>query len=426
MSILIVLFSWLLAAGCSGAKNAPAYYDMPPSTSAGPGGGGYGGYRGDEAQPIAREEMDYEYEYEPIAEDSSSRGSRIALAPRKAPPPSPPPPPPSTATIVTSPQPEPEPAVTTPTPEAPARMVHYDGWMQIRVANPRETLEAAVTLTAEMGGRTERMSGNTVTLRIPVERFEEGFAALLALGDVMNKSIRADDVTEAYTAIDLRANTLRATQKRLIALIARAKDEAEKLKLLAELTRVTTELDAIESQLRTLSDLAAMSRITLEAYPREAFQAQGGRPTLDGFAWIAALSPFRRAIWEDDHRIALPVPDGLVSLSNRGPFVAESADGTVLWTMRLPNDPVGSGPFWLASIQDRLASEFVEPQPSRVRAWECLSLLEPGAEEPYRWQICVKPDGNKLHVAQVFYPGKAQFDRYGAAIEAALSAGGES
>ena len=169
-----------------------------------------------------------------------------------------------------------------------------------------------------------------------------------------------------------------------------------------------------------------MSRITLEAYPREAFQAQGGRPALDGFSWIASLSPFNRSVWDDDHRVALPVPDGLVGLSSKGPFVAESADGTVFWTMRLQNDPVGSSPFWLSAVQDRLAGEFVSPEPSRVRSWECLSLLEPGSEEPYRWQICVKTEGNKLQVAQVFYPSKAQFERYGAAIESSLSAGGES
>lgn len=313
-----------------------------------------------------------------------------------------------------------------PQPTAPARMVHYDGWMQLRVANPRETLEAAADLAEGMGGRVERLAGTTVTLRVPVEKFDAAWKELLALGEVMNKTVRADDVTEAYTAIDLRAKTLRATQARLVALLAKAKDEQEKLKLLAELTRVSTELDAIESQLRTLSDLAAMSRITVEAVPRQAFQAQGGRPSLSGFQWIAQLSPFRRSIWEDDHRVALPVPDDLVSLSPKGPFVAESADGTVLWTMRVANDPIGSSAFWLAAIQDRLATEFAQPEQKRIGSWECLSLQEPGADEPYRWQICVRAAGKHVEVAQVFYPDQAQHQRYGAAIEAALSRGGES
>jgi hypothetical protein len=407
-------FFWLWAPGCAkSAKSEAAYYGYAPAPVSG-AAGGYGAAAAyDDAEmsrPAAREEMDY------------SRGDRKSAP--MAPPPPPPPPP---ATPGAPPPAEPaQPPASTLTPAPAARMVHYDGWMQLRVANPRETLESAVKLAEALGGRTERMAGTTVTLRVPVEKFDEGWKQLLALGDVASKSVRADDVTESFTALDLRADTLRATQRRLVALLAKAKDEQEKLQLLAELTRVRTELDALESQLRTLSDLASMSRITVEAIAREAFQAQGGRPSLAGFEWIASLSPFRRQWWEDDHRVDLPVPDGLVSLSSKGPFVAESADGTVIWTMRVPNDPVGSASFWLGAIQDRLASEFAEPQPSRIRAWECVSMQEPGAEDPYRWQICVQPNGNKLHVVQVFYPNHAQFERYGAAVEASLSAGGES
>src|SRR4029079_788180 len=128
-----------------------------------------------------------------------------------------------------------------------------------------------------------------------------------------------DDVTEAFTAIDLRARTLRATQARLVELLGKAKEEEEKLRLLQELTRVSEELDAIETQLRTLSDLASMSRITVEAVAREAFTSGGGRPELDGFGWIRGLSPFNRSPGEDPHRVELPVPDGLVGLAPRGP-----------------------------------------------------------------------------------------------------------
>jgi hypothetical protein len=412
-------FLWLWAPGCAKSAKSEAYYDYAPSPTTGSGGGyGYGGAYDEaersDAPAAAREEMDYKAD--------RGGGGRAA---KSQPAPPPPPPPPTTPGAPPADDGNQQP-VSTPGPTPAARMVHYDGWMQLRVANPRETLEAAIELAEGLGGRTERLAGNTVTLRVPVEKFDESWKQLLALGDVAAKSVRADDVTEAFTALDLRAETLRATQKRLVVLLAKAKDEQEKLQLLAELTRVRTELDALESQLRTLSDLASMSRITLEAVAREAFQAQGGRPTLAGFEWIAALSPFRRQWWDDDHRVDLPVPEGLVSLSTKGPFVAESADGTVIWTMRVPNDPVGSGSFWLGAIQDRLATEFSEPQPSRIRGWECLSLLEPGAEEPYRWQICVQPSGNKLHVVQVFYPSQAQFERYGAAVEASLSAGGES
>jgi hypothetical protein len=334
--------------------------------------------------------------------------------PTKSLPPPPPPPPPGQPADPSAPTSKP----------APDRMIHYEGWARLKVANPRETLEAVVAVAESVGGRTEQLAGGTVSIRVPVGRFEEAWDQVLALGDVMDRSVRADDVTEAFTAIDLRARTLRATQSRLVELLGKAKEEEEKLRLLQELTRVSEELDAIESQLRTLSDLAAMSRISVEAVAREAFTSGGGRPELDGFEWIGGLSPFNRGVREDPHRVELPVPEGLVALTPRGAFVAESPDGTVVWTMRVPNDPIGGGTYWIAAVEDRLAEEFSAPVRSRLGEWECLALQEPGNEEPYRWQVCVRPVGRKLEVAQVYYPSPSQVERYAPGIEQALTSGG--
>jgi hypothetical protein len=303
-------------------------------------------------------------------------------------------------------------------------MIHYDGWVRSRVADPRASIDTVIAIAEEVGGRTEQVAGNTVTIRVPVATFEATWERVLAVGDVIDRSIRADDVTEAFTAIDLRAKTLRATQQRLIELLGKAKDEEEKLRLLQEITRVSEELDVIESQLRTLSDLAAMSRISVEFVPREAFTRSGGQSELDGFSWIRVLSPLNNAVWDDRHRVELPVPEGLVSLSPRGPFRAESPEGTVLWTMRVPNDPVGQATFWVSAIEERLADEFEAPTRRRLGGWECLGLVEPGAEEPYTWTVCVQTAGNKLHVAQVYYPSPAEVERYAPAIEASLTEAG--
>jgi hypothetical protein len=314
--------------------------------------------------------------------------------------------------------------VTLPGPQRAERMVHYDGWVRSRVADPRLAVEEVVAIAADLGGRTDRMQGSTVTVRIPVDAFDEAWERVLAVGDVMDRSVRADDVTEAFTAIELRARTLRETQKRLIELLGKAKEEEEKLRLLQQITQVSEELDRIESQLRVLGDLAAMSRIHAEFVPRQAFTAGGGRPALDGFDWIAALSPFNRSVLDDDKRIEVPVPDGLVSLSPRGPFVAESADGAVVWTMRVANDPVGDAAYWRSVIEERVADDFRAVEPLELGGWRCLAMSEPGAEAPYRWEVCVRTVGNKVHVAQVFAPGPEQVERYGEAVHAALAAAG--
>lgn len=396
-------------AACSAKKAETAYYAPSPVSGASMG---YGG------APAAMD--DYMEMEEAVA--LSSRGES---APRRAPkgaPPAPPPPPPPPGKPQGAPPEEPPPD------EAPEaeRMVHYEGYAQLRVANPVDLLDQVIAVAEAAGGRTERLYGQQVTVRVPVATFDDTWAKILALGDVMNKTVRADDVTDQFLAVDLRVSNLRTTRARLVDLLAKTTDENEKLQLLAQITRVTEELDQFESQLRTLSELAAMSRISVDAVAREAFAGSSQRPELSGFEWIRNLSPFNRAPWDDDKRVALPVPDGLVSLSRTGPFAAESADGVVLWTMRLANDPVGTAPFWIGSVEDRLADDFQNPGQRAVGGWYCLDLDQPGADEPYHWTVCARTTGNKLDVAQVYYPTPQTRERYGALVDAALVGGGDS
>lgn len=349
----------------------------------------------------------------PSYDRSSKRaGSAAGLVP------SAPPPPPLVEAATSEPSSAPAGAVD--------RMVHYEGYAQLRHANPSELLDRVIAVAEASGGRTERLAGATVIVRVPVAAFEQTYAQILALGDVMSKSVRADDVTDQFLAVDLRVKNLRTTRDRLVQLLARATEQEEKLRLLAEITRVTEELDAFESQLRTLSDLAAMSRISVTAVPREAFANASQQPELHGFEWIRSLSPFRRSVWADDKRVSLVVPEGLVALSKSGPFAAESADGVVVWTMRLPNDPVGDADFWIDAVEDRIASEFAAPTARDLGAWRCLELDQPGADEPYHWSICARTAGDKLELGQVYYPSPAMVARYGAAVEASFAGGGDS
>jgi len=311
-------------------------------------------------------------------------------------------------------------------PVPPSRMVHYDGWAELRATDPAEVVDQIAAIGVGAGGRVDHLSANNVTIRVPAGRFSEIWELVLALTDVVEQQVRAEDVTEQYLAVELRVRTLRETQARLVRLLARAQSEEEKLALLQHITRVTEDLDRTESQMRTLADLAAMSRISAHVTPRRPLGGGSGRAQIAGFAWIDALSPFHHTTGAHGKRIALPVPPELVSLSDKGPFIAESADGAVLWTHRVDNDPVGDGAFWVSAIEGRLAEDFVGQTRRSIGRWDCLSLDEPGSDEPYRWMVCVAPAGKFLEVAQVFLENPGQVARYGEPIEDALSAGGAS
>lgn len=310
-----------------------------------------------------------------------------------------------------------------PAPAAAVRMVHYDGYAQLRVTRVEEGVAALTALAASVGGAVERVSGRSVTLRVPVARFQEAFDAALALGDVLGQSITAEDVTEAFTAVDLRLSTARATRDRLVVLLAKAEDEQEKLQLVRQIQRVSEEIDVLEAQVRTLADLAARSRITVELVPREALAWQGPDAETAEMAWIRGLSPFRRDLALDSRKLALDVPEGMVGLDLRRAFVAEAPDGARIWSHSVKNLPVGDAAFWLAALESRLARDFASVQRSTAGGFAVLTLVDRG-DDPYTWMVAVRITGGRLELVQAYLPDPAQAARYGEAVRAVLAAAG--
>ncbi|MEL6349556.1 MAG: DUF4349 domain-containing protein [Myxococcota bacterium] len=301
----------------------------------------------------------------------------------------------------------------------PQRMVHYNGYLHLRVTDPEESIDGFVTVAQEAGGFIESRTDSRVTMRVPVDRFEATYETLLGRGDVLERSVTAEDVTEAFTAVDLRLQTLKTTHDRLVELLARAKTEEEKLALLQQIQRVSEEIDVVEGQMRTLSSLASFSRITVQTSARSAFSDRPATQDAAGIGWIARLSPFRRDVG-DDKRVALAEPEGMVVLSPRGRFIAESADGAVVWTARFRNDPRGEASFWINAVEERLAPQFADAAISEVGSFQMIRFVEEGG---YRYLIGVRDAGKWVEVVQVYYPAQDHEDRYGDAVMNAIRGG---
>jgi len=301
------------------------------------------------------------------------------------------------------------------------RMVHYGGYARLKVARVDEGIDALTALAKSLDGKVERVGGNNVTIRVPVSTFKTSFEQVLELGEVLDKQITAQDVTASFTAVELRLKTAKSTRDRLIDLLARAKDEQEKLTLVREIQRLTQQILGMESQSRTLERLAAMARITVELVPRQALAWQNAGDEAAEFAWIRQLSPFRSDILTSARKLRLTVPEGMVSLNPRGNFVAESPDGTKIWSGRMENNPLADGAFWANALQQRLEGEFASAEVSDTGGFQVLRLVE-RADDPYTWLIAIRPVGNHLQVIEVYYPTAAQETRYKPAVDTVISA----
>jgi len=353
----------------------------------------------------------------PMRDESAPRPRMPSPAPRAAGAPAPPPPPPPPPPNGAPPAPEAPPATEAP---AAARMVHYEGWARLRVDDPEAAVNALAGLAKETGGFVEQSSQSRVTLRVPVAQFEAAFAKALLLGAVVDKSIQAEDVTEAFTSVELRARTARMTRDRLIALLAKANSEEEKLRLLAELQRVSEELDRLEASMKHLSALAALSRITVQLDPRRPIDLRAAGADVAALSWIRQLSPFHRAVAEGGKPLLIDVPPQMIRLDARPHLIAEGADGARLWSSRQDNTPVGDAAFWATAIEQRLGPEFQSVTRGTVGDYTTLRFLD-RSDQPYVYVIALRVDGKRLHLVELYLPTLAHEGRYAEAFAQALT-----
>ena len=397
---LLLTLGLFLLAGCM-AKRDYAYAPEPSYDYNDRDDGFYGGemMEPEEAAPMAMRRE---------SKKSSSRSNTGA--------------PPSAPSVAmdSAPPPQDKPD-TTQAPEQPKaeRMVHYDGWMRLRVTRVQDTLDAIAALAEELGGKVERMAGGTITVAVPVAEFEGAFASLAELGDLLSKSITATDITDQFTSTELRLRTSETTRTRLQELLARATEENEKLQLLREIARLTEQIDLMKSQVQLLSTLASFSRITVEAVPRQAVGQGNHRDEPWGLGWIQRLSPFRQDVVAAGKLLKLETPEGFVALDIEKRFVAESADGVVLRSGKLLNDPVGDTEFWLAAVKQRLEPEFTSVEESTWGTFRVLTMVQ-GDETPYVYVLAINADDKWLQLVEVYYPGAEQQQRYEAVIRQAV------
>jgi hypothetical protein len=306
---------------------------------------------------------------------------------------------------------------------APGEALRYDAWLSLRATRIRDVLVAVVTAARAHGGRIEKLGEDYTVVRVPVAEFPAAWAEIRRLGVRLDERVFSADVGQDFVEVDLRVRTLTAMRDRLVALLARAESDEDKAGLLAELRRTTEELEVFQRQLARLAGLTTESRIAVQVTPSAAFGDAAGFE-VQGFGWIGLLSAFERETLPFDHRLPLPVPDGMVLLSQKGRFAAEGPEGAAIWTDQVANEPRADGAFWIGALEVRLRREFGATETRAVGSWTCLRLTG-DTEPPYTWDVCAAaaPDDRKVRIAQAYYPDDEARVRYQPAVENSLRGG---
>ncbi|MCB0989083.1 MAG: DUF4349 domain-containing protein [Microthrixaceae bacterium] len=150
------------------------------------------------------------------------------------------------------------------------REVIYKADMVVRVDDVEKAADQARDLVTEAGGfvgqQTSTLEGDrevSITLRIPVGDFDAVLGDLAELGEVLEKQLDAQDVTDQVVDLEVRISRTEVSAQRLRELLAEADGVLNLLAIETELTNRETQIEQMKGQLQVLRDQVDMSTVTV-------------------------------------------------------------------------------------------------------------------------------------------------------------------
>jgi hypothetical protein len=150
----------------------------------------------------------------------------------------------------------------------------------------------ADTKTAEGG---DDPSGS-VTLRVPVDTFEQLLGQVRGLGTVKSSTTHGQDVTAQYTDIQAKLTALTATRDQLLTILHRASAIGDVLAVQDRINDVQTQIDQLQGQQKVLDDQTSMASLSVDVAPKGTNPAAPSKPSGIGKAWDDARHGFTSAV----------------------------------------------------------------------------------------------------------------------------------
>ncbi len=162
----------------------------------------------------------------------------------------------------------------------------YTAELGMAVHGVEEKEDRVEAIAREVGGFLASRTDDTIVVRVPAAQFQHAMELVQEVGDVLTRRIDVQDVTEEFSDIQTRIQTLEAMRQRVEQLLAQAHDVQAALAIEQHLERITVELEHLRGRLRFLSDRVAFSTITVRFQER----ANSTEPAFQlPFPWLRVL-----------------------------------------------------------------------------------------------------------------------------------------
>lgn len=165
------------------------------------------------------------------------------------------------------------------------RLIIKNADLSIVVDDPASTVSAITQLAEGSGGFVVSVNTYQTTLdgqraqqaqmvvRVPSAKLNEVLSQIRALAvEVQRENISGQDVTADYVDLQSRLNNLEVKEDQLQAIMERATDTEDVLKVYNELSKTREEIEVIKGQMKYYEQAAAMSAVSLDIIPNAASQ----------------------------------------------------------------------------------------------------------------------------------------------------------
>jgi hypothetical protein len=293
--------------------------------------------------------------------------------------------------------------------EAPPLVV-YTGYLKLRVKRLLEAVDEVTRLTEDQGGYIESLTRDVIVVRVPAKDFDEVLGAFVKLGELLERRIKALDVTEQFTDLGTRLAVSKESRARLLLLLEKVEEVEERLLILEEIKRLSEQIESMESTLSTLQNLVDFYTITIELQP--VLEDSATLVSRSPFVWVRDLSPHMTSIWDGKDEFSMDLPPAFVLFEKDDVYRAQAADTTIVRGGVVDNEPLGDNGFWSGAVNHEMigrGEKLVDEGKAGPMAYR---LYKSEDVQPRYYMVAVYSRYEDLYVVEVFYPSEEAYEAH--------------
>lgn len=151
------------------------------------------------------------------------------------------------------------------------RSIIYTGWMSLETDDIDLTINKIKQVILSSNGyvdnisvdKSEKFEYGYITVRVPQDQFSNVVQSIENLGELKNKNISNNDITDQLFDLKIRIENAKATEARFLQILDKAVNISDILQIEKELNRIRTDIEILDGHINNLNNRIAYSSLTI-------------------------------------------------------------------------------------------------------------------------------------------------------------------